>query len=123
MAFSSGLRSLCAAGTSPAIARMIETSSETVRPAMIFATYLPTTKRLKLPVGSGLRDQGRRQIILPAYSLSAGIGSVLVTMQVPSFVSIGSPDPAEPTTSISTSSTAAARSTRNVRRTPNRMAS
>jgi hypothetical protein len=30
-------------------------------------------------------------MILPAYSLSAGIDSVLVTMHVPRFVSIGSP--------------------------------
>jgi hypothetical protein len=30
-------------------------------------------------------------MILPAYPLSAGIGSVLVTMQVPRIVSIGSP--------------------------------
>ena len=38
-----------------------------------------------------LEHQGRRQMILPAYSLSAGIDSVLVTMHVPRFVSIGSP--------------------------------
>jgi hypothetical protein len=30
-------------------------------------------------------------MILPAYPLAAGIGSVLVTMHVPRFVSIGSP--------------------------------
>jgi hypothetical protein len=40
---------------------------------------------------SSYRAQGRRQMILPAYSLSAGIDSVLVTMHVPRFVSIGSP--------------------------------
>src|SRR4029450_13548590 len=37
------------------------------------------------------RTQGRRQMILPAYPLSAGIDSVLVTMHVPRFVSIVSP--------------------------------
>jgi hypothetical protein len=35
--------------------------------------------------------QGNRQMIFPAYSLSAGIDSVLVTMHVPRFVSIDSP--------------------------------
>lgn len=34
---------------------------------------------------------GKRQMILPAYSLSAGIDSVAVTMHVPRFVSIVSP--------------------------------
>jgi len=37
------------------------------------------------------RAQGRRQMILPAYPVSAGIDSVLVTMHVPRCVSIGSP--------------------------------
>jgi hypothetical protein len=35
--------------------------------------------------------QGNRQMIFPAYSLSAGIDSVSVTMHVPRFVSIVSP--------------------------------
>ena len=34
---------------------------------------------------------GKRQMILPAYSLPAGIDSVAVTMHVPRFVSIVSP--------------------------------
>jgi hypothetical protein len=38
-----------------------------------------------------LEHQGRRQMILPAYPLSAGIDSMLVTMHVPRCVSIGSP--------------------------------
>ena len=43
------------------------------------------------PGESSYRAPGRRQMILPAYSLSAGIDSVPVTMHVPRFVSIGSP--------------------------------
>ena len=35
-------------------------------------------------------------MILPAYSLSAGIDSVLVTMHVPRFVSIGRSESASP---------------------------
>jgi hypothetical protein len=51
------------------------------------------------------RAQGKRQMILPAYPLSAGIGSVRVTMHVPSRVSIGSPGWGGPGSStLSTSS-------------------
>jgi hypothetical protein len=46
---------------------------------------------LPFAVGQAAIELRRRQMILPAYSLSAGIDSVLVTMHVPRFVSIGSP--------------------------------
>ena len=39
----------------------------------------------------GTSSYGRWQMIVPAYSLPAGIDSVLVTMHLPIFVSIGSP--------------------------------
>jgi hypothetical protein len=55
------------------------------------ARTAPTRPSLSVWDVIHLEHQGRRQMILPAYPLSAGIDSMLVTMHVPRCVSIASP--------------------------------